>query len=641
MSKNNNSRPSSLDLLENFDFSNANLTTPNKPSREEEIYNSYNEFFNFYAENLDDICTTTNQLDKLIDSLISSSQNVNDSAKYISNGTKSELEDIEQCQGIADSLSNKIGDMTLKSEDLIDKAKNMGEISNSGKESIVNLSSSQAENLKANAAITNAIYLLLEKAIKIDKITSTLQSIAKQTNMLSLNASIEAARAGEAGKGFAVVADEVRKLSLQSSSASSNITNSINEITNELKTLKEIIDGSKATFESQEIAVSEVVDAFENINSTIDAFIDEQTEFHDEVESLSTEKEKLMASVTRITSVIEESSATTQEVVSLTMGQTSSTNIIKQIANKLTKKLDALSSKSSKIHTSEVVRKKTKIAFIFDIDDPFWDSTVREAKNTAGIFNYEVSFFTPSSRESASTDISGAIDNFAKNGFSAIIISPVESSAIALALNNASAKGIKIIFISSKLDNVKYSSLIETNGIELGKNAANIAKQVAFNEGSVVVGMWSDVTMKSIEDRASGFINELKSTSNMNVITKSVLSSPSDAEVRRYITDILGSAKDVKVVYATNTNWGVALGKYAATYGVPFDIVTVDLTPQIAKYIESGHIKCAIAQRNFIWGSKPIELLSEIFDGKSVINYIDTGSYAANISNLGIYKNRI
>ena len=102
------------------------------------------------------------------------------------------------------------------------------------------------------------------------EINSVMQSIASQTNLLSMNAAIEAAHAGEAGRGFAVVADEIRKLAESSGEQSKTISDVLKKIKSSIDKITRSTENVLARFEAIDSNVIIVSEQEENIRNAME-----------------------------------------------------------------------------------------------------------------------------------------------------------------------------------------------------------------------------------------------------------------------------------------------------------------------------------------------------------------------------------
>lgn len=93
---------------------------------------------------------------------------------------------------------------------------------------------STVQNSKHAMELVEKMDAINNEVSSILKILNEVEGIAKQTNLLALNAAIEAARAGEAGRGFAVVADEVRNLSESTNKFSKQIRKLVHNVNDAL-----------------------------------------------------------------------------------------------------------------------------------------------------------------------------------------------------------------------------------------------------------------------------------------------------------------------------------------------------------------------------------------------------------------------
>ncbi len=109
-----------------------------------------------------------------------------------------------------------------------------------------------------------------ERIGDISEMAEVIQSIASQTNLLSMNAAIEAAHAGEAGKGFAVVAEEIRKLADNAAQNSANISRSIKDIEDGIINTGKVAEKKVAAFIIMDREIGETRNAFSEIASSVE-----------------------------------------------------------------------------------------------------------------------------------------------------------------------------------------------------------------------------------------------------------------------------------------------------------------------------------------------------------------------------------
>lgn len=345
----------------NSDLANIKLGDFSKPLKIEE-YGKLSGIAHSINVTIDNIKVLIESFFEISEHILTSSKAVSENSKKtfevinetnmavsnIANGASNNAEATLNIVKTVDKLSNKINN-TYEACNLLDKHTNEIMSLNKVVESVVNtLYEKSDKSYRKSEELIDIVTTFIKISNDTQKFAKEINSIADQTNLLSLNASIEAARAGAFGKGFAVVAEEVKHLADRSKISSDEIKNLMFTIQKVSQKALDSVEFMRLFTNEQREAVNKSNEVFNNITGKIELIISKIKDITNDIAKIQSDKDIVMSEVSNIASVSQETAAASEEVSSRIECQIDYMNNMKDMATNLEDMVKELNRELSK-----------------------------------------------------------------------------------------------------------------------------------------------------------------------------------------------------------------------------------------------------------------------------------------------------
>ncbi|WP_306577778.1 methyl-accepting chemotaxis protein [Bradyrhizobium sp. SRS-191] len=199
-------------------------------------------------------------MSSILADVMESSHTLSSAAREIANGNTDLSQRTEEQAASLEETAASMEELTSTVRQNAENAQQANKLASSASDVAIKGGTVVAEVVQTMDGITHA-------SRKIADIIGVIDEIAFQTNILALNAAVEAARAGDQGRGFAVVAAEVRNLAQRSANAAKEIKGLISDSVSKVESGSRLVDTAGKTMEEIVQSVKRVTDIMAEISA--------------------------------------------------------------------------------------------------------------------------------------------------------------------------------------------------------------------------------------------------------------------------------------------------------------------------------------------------------------------------------------
>ena len=268
------------------------------------------ETLNRMVENLRSMA---HQIHTVSEEIVLAASDIQVAAMLQSNSATEQDVAVTQTVATVEEVRSTVEQTAERAQQVADTSQQSVEVSRMGQQAVAENVDGMNMIRQRVESIARSILDLSERTQQIGEIIDTVNALADQSKLLSLNASIEAARAGEEGKGFAVVAMEVRQLAEQSREATARVRDIIDEIrdtTNAAVMVTE--EGSKGAAEGVGL-VERAGNAIRDLAAAIEESAQAATQIAASTHQQTNGMNQLAAAMMQIKESSEQTAQTTQQ----------------------------------------------------------------------------------------------------------------------------------------------------------------------------------------------------------------------------------------------------------------------------------------------------------------------------------------